>query len=322
VRFPSIPPTVVLAVAALPVPALAAGGEGGTAAPPSYGGGTIYEQGVASPDPPADRPRKKRARRGRRSRRRRGGPLLTSFRLTRSRLFLYGRPARVTFRIDGRSRSARVRLYLLRPGVRRPVSTVFLGERPTRVRQSYLLTGQEAGTLPQGRYLLRIAAKDRRGRRLRRSASASSTAELSFFHHRFPLVGPFSYGGAGSRFGAPRRGHRHQGQDLAAAQGIPIVAPRGGVVETVAYQAGGAGHYAVVDGEGEDRDYAFMHMRTGSVRVHEGQRVRTGQRIGDVGTTGSSSGPHLHFEVWVGGWFAGGHPIDPLPLLRVWDRWS
>jgi murein DD-endopeptidase MepM/ murein hydrolase activator NlpD len=65
-----------------------------------------------------------------------------------------------------------------------------------------------------------------------------------------------------------------------------------------------------------------MHMRTGSVRVREGQRVRTGQRIGDVGTTGSSSGPHLHFEVWVGGWFAGGHPIDPLPLLRVWDRWS
>jgi murein DD-endopeptidase MepM/ murein hydrolase activator NlpD len=65
-----------------------------------------------------------------------------------------------------------------------------------------------------------------------------------------------------------------------------------------------------------------MHMRTGSVRVHEGQHVRTGQRIGEVGSTGTSSGPHLHFEVWLGPWRAGGHPIDPLPLLRAWDTWS
>jgi murein DD-endopeptidase MepM/ murein hydrolase activator NlpD len=309
-------------VAVLAPPA-ASGADGGAVAPPSAGGGTIYDQGGVEAERPASNRRPaRRPRRRRRARRRRGGPLLTAFRLTRPRLFLYGRPARVIFRIEGRLRSTRVRLYLLRPGVRRPVSTVFLGERPTGVTQSYVLTGREAGTLPQGRYVLRIAAKDRRGRRLRRAARASSTAELSFFHHRFPLVGPFSYGGAGSRFGAPRRGHRHQGQDLAAVEGTPIVSPRGGVVETVAYQAGGAGHYAVVDARGEDRDYVFMHMRSGSVRVREGQSVRTGQRIGDVGSTGSSSGPHLHFEVWLGEWFAGGHPVDPLPLLRVWDRWS
>ena len=47
--------------------------------------------------------------------------------------------------------------------------------------------------------------------------------------------------------------------------------------------------------------------------------MRTGQRIADVGSTGESSGPHLHFEVWVGGWYAGGHPIDPLPLLEAWS---
>ena len=67
--------------------------------------------------------------------------------------------------------------------------------------------------------------------------------------HRFPLVGTYSYGGSGSRFGAARKGHTHQGQDLAAAEGTPIVAPRGGIVEAVAYQAGGAGHYAVIDGQ-------------------------------------------------------------------------
>ena len=94
------------------------------------------------------------------------------------------------------------------------------------------------------------------------------------------------------------------------------MAPRGGVVEIVGYQAGGAGHYVVLDGDGEDYDYVFMHLRSGSIPRRAGERVRTGQPIGEVGSTGRSSGPHLHFEIWVGGWFAGGKPIDPLPLLQ------
>jgi murein DD-endopeptidase MepM/ murein hydrolase activator NlpD len=282
-----------------------AGADGGGAAAPTLEGGGV----VDGPQAPTGK-------------RRRRGPLLTAFLLKRPRLFLYGRPSRVTFRIEARAKSVRTRLDLLRPGQRAPVKTILLGERPTGVTQSYLLTGRENGILRQGRYVLRIGARDRRGRRLRRAPRLSSATELRFFHHRFPLVGLFAYGGEGSRFGAPRSGHIHQGQDLSAAEGTPIVAPRGGVVETVAYQAGGAGHYVVLDGERQDRDYVFMHLRSGSVRVSRGQRVRTGQRIGDVGTTGSSSGAHLHFEVWVGGWFAGGHPIDPLPLLRAWDRWS
>jgi murein DD-endopeptidase MepM/ murein hydrolase activator NlpD len=55
--------------------------------------------------------------------------------------------------------------------------------------------------------------------------------------------------------------------------------------------------------------------------VTEGQRVRIGAPLGQVGNTGVSFGPHLHFEVWVGGgWYTGGRPIDPLPLLRAWSR--
>ena len=96
-------------------------------------------------------------------------------------------------------------------------------------------------------------------------------------------MGPFSYGGAGSRFGAGRPGHTHQGQDLSAPAGTPIVAPHGGTIPTVAYQAGGAGHYIVLRSDGENRDYVFMHLATGSTRVRVGDRVSTGQRLGDVG---------------------------------------
>jgi murein DD-endopeptidase MepM/ murein hydrolase activator NlpD len=52
--------------------------------------------------------------------------------------------------------------------------------------------------------------------------------------------------------------------------------------------------------------------------VRIGQTVRTGQRLGDVGSTGDASGPHLHFEVWQGPWQAGGRAADPLPYLKSW----
>jgi murein DD-endopeptidase MepM/ murein hydrolase activator NlpD len=291
-----------MAVAALPAPALAGGG--GAAAPDeraSAGGGGSFGS-TASPDRSRQRPSRTRRRRG---------TLLTSFELRRRRLFLYGHAAHVRFALRGR-RPVAVRLHVLRAADRARVASIDLGVRAPG-EHSVPFTGLEAGVLPEGTYLLHIA-----GHGLRRSATASSTAELEFSHHTFPIAGSFDWGGEGSRFGAPRDGHRHQGQDLAAAEGTPVVAPRGGVVEAVEYQARGAGHYVVLDAEGEDYDYVFMHLRAGSIPVEAGTRVRTGQRIGEVGNTGGSSGPHLHFEIWVGGWFAGGEPIDPLPLLQGW----
>jgi murein DD-endopeptidase MepM/ murein hydrolase activator NlpD len=145
-------------------------------------------------------------------------------------------------------------------------------------------------------------AKKKRGR------SAAQPTE-----HRLPIAGPFSWGGPDAQFGAKRKGHRHQGYDLAAAKGTPLVAPHAGTVEFVGYQARAAGHYLVLDGDGEDYDYVFMHLRSGSTLVTQGQRVRAGQQLAEVGSTGGSSGPHLHFEIWVGG-----EPIDPLPLLQAW----
>jgi murein DD-endopeptidase MepM/ murein hydrolase activator NlpD len=136
--------------------------------------------------------------------------------------------------------------------------------------------------------------------------------------HVFPVAGTYSLGGDDAGFGARRDGHRHQGHDLAAARGTAVVAPYAGVIDWVRFQRGGAGHYVVLDAD-DDRDYVFMHLRRGSIRVAEGQRVAAGDQIAEVGNSGRSFGAHLHFEVWIGGWFEkGGEPVDPLPLLEDW----
>lgn len=163
----------------------------------------------------------------------------------------------------------------------------------------------------------RKPAKRRRAPKPKPAPKAPAPAPTS--DHVFPVQGPFSFGGKDSRFGAGRKGHTHQGQDLSAAEGTPLVAPWDSTVEVVKYQAGGAGYYVVLDGNGEDRDYVFMHLRKGSTLVKVGETVRKGQRFAEVGNTGSSSGAHLHFEIWVdGGWYTGGRPIDPLPFLQAW----
>jgi murein DD-endopeptidase MepM/ murein hydrolase activator NlpD len=131
--------------------------------------------------------------------------------------------------------------------------------------------------------------------------------------------GAWSFGGEGSRFGAGRPGHIHQGQDVMAAQGTPLVAPVASSVYWIAFQKGGAGQYVVLRGA-DGRDYVFMHLVRDSVTVVEGAPLAQGQAFGQVGNTGSSSGPHLHFEIWPDGWYSSkaSAPIDPLPQLQAW----
>lgn len=145
---------------------------------------------------------------------------------------------------------------------------------------------------------------------------------FAFRRHIFPVRGPHNFGSSGSVFGAPRGDHRHQGQDVAADCGTPMVAPAGGTVVTRSYQAGGAGYYIVIRARSTGQDYVFMHMQTPGP-LATGDKVLTGQEIGRVGTTGSSTGCHLHFERWgQPGWYQGGAPFDPLPGLKYWDRYS
>jgi murein DD-endopeptidase MepM/ murein hydrolase activator NlpD len=134
----------------------------------------------------------------------------------------------------------------------------------------------------------------------------------------FPIRGSHSYGGADNRYGAPRSGHTHAGQDVFANCGTPEVAARGGKVIDAGY-GGSAGYYVAVHTADTQYDYFYAHLRS-SPAVGAGQTVSTGQLVGYVGETGDAVGCHLHFELWDGAWWNGGHTIDPLPFLKAWDK--
>ncbi|MFL5871890.1 MAG: peptidoglycan DD-metalloendopeptidase family protein [Solirubrobacterales bacterium] len=156
-----------------------------------------------------------------------------------------------------------------------------------------------------------------------RKASASTTLSLgfAFYGYAFPILGPHEYGMGAGRFGASRTGHTHQGQDVMAECGTPLVAARGGIVQYSGYQ-GAAGNYVVIDGRGTGYDFMYAHLAEPSP-LQTGDTVRTGQPIGVVGDTGDAQGCHLHFEMWSPpGWYEGGSPFDPLPYLEKWDAYS
>jgi murein DD-endopeptidase MepM/ murein hydrolase activator NlpD len=134
----------------------------------------------------------------------------------------------------------------------------------------------------------------------------------------FPVRGEHGFGERSARFGG---GRGHEGQDIMAACGTPLVAARGGVVVFRARHAR-AGNYLVIHDPLTGQDHMYAHLRRRPL-VKKGQRVETGQPIGVVGDTGSASACHLHFELWTApGWYEGGAPVDPLPALRRWDRAS
>jgi murein DD-endopeptidase MepM/ murein hydrolase activator NlpD len=125
----------------------------------------------------------------------------------------------------------------------------------------------------------------------------------------FPIRGPFQlWAGMGD-------GRGHQGVDLGARCGTPLVAIAAGTVTKSAYH-GRAGNYAIIDLDHADQDLAYMHM-TAPTPLRVGQPVSAGQVIGTVGDSGNASGCHLHFELWEGEYYGGGSPIDPMPFLRA-----
>ncbi len=101
----------------------------------------------------------------------------------------------------------------------------------------------------------------------------------------------------------------HYGIDMAAVTGTPIYATRAGVVTVASYQEGGAGLYVNLN-HGDGYTSIYMHMSRYIVNV--GQRVEAGDIIGYVGSTGGSTGPHLHFGIAYKGVY-----VDPLKYIKA-----
>ena len=110
----------------------------------------------------------------------------------------------------------------------------------------------------------------------------------------------------GDGFGHPG-GRRHDGIDFPAPAGTPIGAAGVGVVTFAGWNTGGYGNLVVVR---HRLGYESWYAHLSQFAVSSGSRVAGGVRIGYVGSTGRSTGPHLHFEVRLNG-----YPIDPAPLL-------
>jgi murein DD-endopeptidase MepM/ murein hydrolase activator NlpD len=114
------------------------------------------------------------------------------------------------------------------------------------------------------------------------------------------------YGYRPNPFGGGKRSF-HTGVDIGAPSGTPIKAAMGGRVSTVGYNDVN-GNYVVITHHSGYRSQ-YLHMSV--VRVKPGAYVRTGDRIGDVGNTGLSTGPHLHFTV-----YKNGVTVNPLAVMH------
>ncbi|MBY5162799.1 M23 family metallopeptidase [Salsipaludibacter albus] len=102
----------------------------------------------------------------------------------------------------------------------------------------------------------------------------------------------------------------HAGFDIAAPAGQPIFAVADGVVHRASFSSGGHGNVVVID----HGSVATLYAHQQRLMVSAGQQVVAGQQIGTIGSTGLSTGPHLHLQVHVDG--PNGPPVDPMPWFR------
>jgi murein DD-endopeptidase MepM/ murein hydrolase activator NlpD len=129
----------------------------------------------------------------------------------------------------------------------------------------------------------------------------------------FPMRANPDWGEGDARCGAYRGGHVHEGQDVFAPAGTPLLAMRDGrVVEKGG--DGGRGNYVAIWSAEAEHTFVYLHMLR-PTPLEPGDRVKMGERIGAVGCTGSCWGDHLHFEIRAGRGTTG-EPRDPLPVLQ------
>lgn len=131
----------------------------------------------------------------------------------------------------------------------------------------------------------------------------------------FPTGVPISSGFGGRQVaGCSFCSTFHQGLDFVPGAGTPIQSVADGVVIKVDGPSGALGNNVWIEHtiDGTKVTSVYAHMQTGSVAVSTGETVSVGQNVGKVGSTGNSTGAHLHFEIIIGG-----VPVDPYPWLTA-----
>ena len=227
--------------------------------------------------------------------------------------------------VNGGKDTNDLRIDITSPLARSSTASSGRASRPEPASRSAGTAGLPAGkAAPNGQYKFVVRSTDGTEATLSKSLARASRSkkvadpfEFQIYGYVFPLRAPHTYGdGIGA-------GRGHQGQDVLAKCGSKLIAARAGTVYANDYQAGGAGNYLVINIKGAGgKSHVYMHMLKPSP-LKEGARVKTGQRIGTVGSTGRSTACHLHFEIWSGpGWYQGGTFTDPTPSLKRWDRYS
>lgn len=150
-------------------------------------------------------------------------------------------------------------------------------------------------------------------------AEGGGLTDLSDFGSPLPGIDP-GQRGFGMRLHPIHGDYRmHNGQDFGAGHGAPIVSPAHGKIISNGWDAGGYGNYVVIehpqpDGSVVHTLYAHLSENPGNV----GQFVAPGESIGSVGSTGGSTGPHLHYEIFTGaitGQTFTGSRVDPASHL-------
>ena len=191
---------------------------------------------------------------------------------------------------------------------RRVTEESFVVEVPDDARTGRLRVRSDAG-VTRTRRSVRVPARELAdaSEPTRVRLDESSSADMVF-----PIRGRHDMGQSETNsFGG---GRGHQGHDLFARCGTPLVALTSGSVQQKAYHSA-AGHYLVLKAR-DGKSYAYMHLSSAST-LAIGDKVTVGDRVGAVGDSGRASGCHLHFEEWTApGWYTGGRAVDPLPLLQ------
>ncbi|HTN22923.1 MAG TPA: peptidoglycan DD-metalloendopeptidase family protein [Solirubrobacteraceae bacterium] len=231
--------------------------------------------------------------------------------VTPQQAYVAGRPVVIAFSVAAPGPLA-LAVDLVREKTGTPVRRLPIAAAQPGAEQRLSWDGLTGGgdVAPGGRYRVRVRAAD---------GSARNVGAFDLRSHAYPIRGRHADRGAAGAFGVARSGGRvHEGFDVFAACGTPVVAARGGTVRRVVYDPVLYGNLVVIRGAHTHRDYWYAHLLR-APRLRAGDHVRTGVRIGSVGATGNARtiGCQLHFELR-----PRGVPVDPAPELHAWDAWS